>query len=58
MDRTEFLRKIIRYLLLGVIAVIIALTGRRAVIGNDCTACPGKGICRGESDCSTFLSVK
>jgi hypothetical protein len=58
MNRNEFLKKVIRYLLFGFIAAVIALTGRRAVIGNDCSACPGKGICSGETDCTTFLSQK
>jgi hypothetical protein len=56
MNRTEFLKKAIRFILFGVLALIAVLTGGRAVIGNECTACPGKGICRGESDCSIFLS--
>jgi hypothetical protein len=58
MNRTEFLEKVIRYLLFGLLAVVAAITGSRAVIGNDCSACPGKGICSGKSDCSTFLSEK
>jgi len=58
MNRNEFLQKVIRYLLFGFIAAVIALTGRRAVISNDCSACPGKGICSGETDCNTFLSQK
>jgi len=58
MNRNEFLKKVIRYLLFGFIAAVIALTGRRAVIGSDCSACPGKGICSGETDCTTFLSQK
>ncbi|HAM10429.1 MAG: hypothetical protein A2X05_01080 [Bacteroidetes bacterium GWE2_41_25] len=56
MNRTVFLEKVIRFILFGVLALIAVLTGSRAVIGNECTACPGKGICRGESDCSIFLS--
>jgi len=56
MNRTEFLKIVIRYLLFGLLAIIAVITGSRAVTGNECTACPGKGICRGESDCSTFLS--
>jgi hypothetical protein len=58
MNRIEFLKKVIRYLLFGLLAVIVALTGSRTVVGSDCSSCPGKGICSGESDCSTFLSEK
>jgi hypothetical protein len=55
MDRTEFLKKFMRYLLFGLLALVAAIGGSRAVSGADCSACPGKGICRGESDCSKFL---
>ena len=58
MNRNEFLKSVIRYLLFGFLAAVIAVAGRRAVIGNDCSVCPGKGICSGENDCSTFLSQK
>jgi hypothetical protein len=58
MSRTDFLNKIIRYLLFGLLAAIIAVTGKKAISGNDCSACPGKGICSGNTDCSTFLSAK
>jgi hypothetical protein len=56
MNRKEFLKKLMRYtlfLLLGIIAIAL---GKRIVAGSDCSACPGKGICTGESDCSKFLS--
>jgi len=56
MNRSEFLKKAIRYLLLGLLVIVAAITGRRAVTGSDCSSCPGKGICSGETDCSTFLS--
>jgi hypothetical protein len=58
MNRTEFLNKAIRFLLFGLLALIAVLTGSRAVTGNDCSACPGKGICRGDTDCTIFLSEK
>jgi hypothetical protein len=56
MNRTEFLKKAIRFLLFGLLTLIAFLTGGRAVAGSDCSACPGKGICKGETDCSIFLS--
>ncbi len=58
MNRTDFLNKAIRYLLFGLLAAIFAVAGRKAVTVNDCTACPGKGICSGETDCSKFLTAK
>jgi hypothetical protein len=56
MGRTEFLKIIIRYILLGILAVVTIITGSRAVSASDCSKCPGNGRCSGESDCSTFLS--
>jgi hypothetical protein len=58
MNRIEFVKKIIRYLLFGLLGGIAFLTGSRIAAGSDCSSCPGKGICVGESDCSTFLSDK
>jgi hypothetical protein len=56
MNRIEFVKKVVRYLLFGFIAGIAFLTGSRVVTGSDCSSCPGKGICRGETDCSIYLS--
>jgi hypothetical protein len=56
MKRVEFINKAIRYLLFGLLAGTALLTGSRAVTGSECSSCPGKGICKGEPDCSTFLS--
>lgn len=58
MNRSDFVKKVIRYLLFGVLAVAAVITGSRVVTGADCSSCPGKGICLGETDCSTFLSEK
>jgi hypothetical protein len=55
MERAVFTRKLIRYLLLLLVAAIAVFTGRRAVTGNACQACPGRGICSGESDCQSYL---
>ena len=56
MTRTEFLKSAIRYLLFGLLAIAGLVAGSKAVTGNDCSSCPGKDICRGEVDCSKFLS--
>jgi hypothetical protein len=55
MPRNEFIRKVVRLLLLGLLGGIALLTGGRIAEGSSCTACPGKGICAGRTDCSTFL---
>jgi hypothetical protein len=56
MNRIDFFRKLIRYMLLLLLVIIAIALGNRVVMGNSCSACPGKGICHGESDCSKFLS--
>jgi hypothetical protein len=56
MNRNEFLRKLIRYMLFLLLGIIAFALGNKVVTGSDCSACPGKGICSGESDCSKFLS--
>jgi hypothetical protein len=55
-NRIEFIKKVIRYLLLGLLVIIGVIGGKKVVTGSSCTSCPGKGICRGETDCSTYLS--
>jgi len=57
MNRSDFFKKLIRYLLLMVLAIIAVFLGNRVVTGSNCSSCAGKGICRGdESDCSNYLS--
>jgi hypothetical protein len=54
MDRIDFLRKLIRYILILLIGVIVFALGNKVVTGKDCSVCPGKGICNGETDCSKY----
>jgi hypothetical protein len=58
MRRVDFLTRLGQLFLLSVLALTAVLLGRRAVNGNTCNSCPGKGICSDLSDCSTFLSLK
>jgi hypothetical protein len=55
-NRIEFIKKVIRYLLVGLLVIIGMIGGRKVVTGTSCASCPGKGICRGETDCSVYLS--
>jgi putative flippase GtrA len=55
MNRNEFIQRIIRYLLFGLLAFIALFAGSKAVTEANCSSCPGKGICTGKSDCSIFL---
>ena len=54
MSRDDFFKKLGRYVLLMLMALIVFALGSRIVTGKDCSACPGKGICNGESDCNKF----
>jgi hypothetical protein len=56
MNRADFFKRLLRFILLGILAVIAIILGNKAVTGTNCNSCPGKGICKGESDCSKFLS--
>jgi hypothetical protein len=54
MNRTEFFKKIIRYILLFSLGILALAMGNRVVTGKDCSLCPGKGICNGETDCNKY----
>ena len=56
MNRSDFFKKLVKLLLLGLLTFIAIVGGSKAVSGTDCNSCPGNGICNGESDCSEFLS--
>jgi len=56
MNRADFFRKLIRYTLLLLMALIAIALIRKVVPGENCSACPGNGICKGESDCSKYLT--
>jgi hypothetical protein len=56
MKRGDFIRNIVRIILLLSLAFLAVFTGSRVTgPGNSCSECPGNGICRGETDCQTFL---
>ena len=53
--RGEFVRGVVRILIISVLAFIAVSLGTRAVTGEqDCPGCPGKGVCGGEEDCKKF----
>jgi hypothetical protein len=56
MNRSDFIERVFRYILFGLLAVIAAVAGSKVVAGASCSSCPGKGICTGESDCLKYLS--
>lgn len=55
LKRAEFIKKIIRVMMAGVLALIALVLGGRAVTDNDCSHCQHKGICSGEEDCIRFI---
>jgi hypothetical protein len=54
MNRNDFFKKIIRYGLLALLTLIVFALGNRVVTGKDCSACPGNGVCNGETDCNKY----
>ncbi len=58
MSRTDFLKKLVRYILLIFMAVIVFALGNKVVSAAGCSVCPSRGICTGENDCDKFLKKK
>ncbi len=54
MNRGEFFKKLMRYGLIALLTLIVFALGNKVVTGKDCSACPGKGVCSGETDCSKY----
>jgi hypothetical protein len=54
MSRTEFFRKLGRYILLLLIAVVVFALGSKVVTANECSGCPGNGVCSGKTDCDKY----
>jgi hypothetical protein len=54
MTRNELLKKLGRYILLMLIAVIAISLGKKVSGANACTTCAGKGICNGMTDCNKY----
>jgi hypothetical protein len=52
--RPEFLKKLARSILLAFLAFLALSLGSRTVSGKDCSTCPGKGLCKGDTDCSKY----
>jgi hypothetical protein len=53
--RTDFIKKTIQAGLFALLTLLLLILGGRVVTGTDCSKCPGKGICKGESDCGNFI---
>jgi len=54
MNRNDFLKRLVRYGLLALLTLIVFALGNRVVTGKDCSACPGNGVCKGETDCNKY----
>jgi hypothetical protein len=55
MSRNEFAKVLVRYVLFALLAFIAILAGKKAVTGDDCSSCPGNGLCSGKVDCPVYL---
>jgi len=54
MNRIDFFKKLMRYMLLLLLATVAFALGGKVVSGKDCSSCPGNGICKGETDCGKY----
>jgi len=54
MTRPDFIKKIARSLLLAFLAFLAIALGSKTVNGKDCSACPGRGLCSSDNDCSNY----
>jgi len=54
--RKDFIVIIIRTGLLFLLGAVTFFLSGRISKANNCGSCPGNGICKGETDCSIFLS--
>lgn len=54
MRREDFFKKIFRIALLAILSLIAFTLGGRVVSGQNCSSCPGNGVCKGETDCSKY----
>jgi hypothetical protein len=54
MTRSELIKRLGRYILLMLIALIVISLGKKVTGANDCTTCAGKGICSGKTDCNKY----
>lgn len=54
MSRSDFFKKLGKYILLMLIAMIVISLGKKIAGANDCSTCAGKGICNGRTDCNKY----
>jgi hypothetical protein len=54
MTRKELIKKLGRYILLMLIALIAIALGNKVITTNECSKCPGNGICNGKTDCNKY----
>jgi len=54
MERINFIKRLTRYIILFLMLIIVAVLGNKIVTGKDCSACPGNGICNGETECDNY----
>jgi hypothetical protein len=54
MTRNELIKKLGRYILLMLIALIAISLGKKVSGENACSTCAEKGICNGKTDCKKY----
>jgi len=54
MSRNDFFKKLGRYILLMLMALIVISLGKKIAGASTCSTCAGKGICNGKTDCNKY----
>jgi hypothetical protein len=54
LTRKSFMTKLIQTILFAMLLLISYFLGSKAVLGKNCSECPGYGICKGETDCDKY----
>jgi hypothetical protein len=57
-NRAGFLKNMIRIIMGSFLVFIAVVLARKITIASDCSSCPGRGICKGDSDCEKFLTER
>jgi hypothetical protein len=56
MTRNDFIKKLIQAGLLAFLTFTVFALRKRVVSGENCSGCPGAGICSGKNECGKYLS--
>jgi hypothetical protein len=53
-SRTIFINRIVRILMVMILAFVAMMLGSKVVSGKDCSSCQARNMCNGETECIKF----